>query len=141
MLKKKFKVGLDVHGVVDTFDIFAAMAKLNMDAGHEVHIITGQLYDKNMEEALLKSGCEFTHYYSIVGHLQSKGADLVKWDEKGFPSADPELWNAAKAEYCEDQGIDILFDDSPTYAKYFDNIDTIYCQVHNPNRKLYATRG
>jgi hypothetical protein len=58
----------------------------------------------------------------------------------GMPWADSTLWDPAKAEMCAIEGIDVIIDDSPIYGKYFDAINTIYVQVHNPNRKVYQVR-
>ena len=40
------KIGLDFHGVINTSpEFFGLISKLLLDAGHEVHIITGNDID------------------------------------------------------------------------------------------------
>lgn len=138
---KQIKIGIDIHGVIDTFDYFAALSRLHMKAGHEVHIITGQKKDDATEEMLRSLGVTYSHYFSIVDFTEEKyGKDFVEWDEKGLPHVPSHVWNPTKAIYCRNNNIDILFDDSPQYAGFFNDIDTLYCQVINPNRKIYKTR-
>ena len=135
------KVGFDVHGVVDTFPFFAEMTRMYRAAGHEVHIITGQKKDDNFLKELEDLGVEFTHYYSIVDELESRDSSLVEWDHNGKPHAPVDLWNVAKADYCKKEEITLLFDDSPTYGQFFNDIDTTYCHILNPNRVEYKVRS
>ena len=133
------KVGFDIHGVIDTFDVFQAMiAKYIADPDVEVYVISG-LEKKHFQEQIGHLfDLAMVSWFSITDHLVETG-QTVEW-KNGLPWADEEKWNRAKADFCQSEGIDILFDDSPTYASYFDDIDTVYCQVHNPNRKTFKTR-
>lgn len=133
------KIGFDIHGVVDTFEVFAKMtAMLSSLDDVEVHIITGHRRDSEIEEKLEKLGVKFDKYFSIVDYLESKG-DEVTWKGK-LPFANKTEWDRAKADYCEREEIDILFDDSPIYGSYFSGISTVFSQVINPERKKYHTR-
>ena len=135
------KLGFDIHGVVDTFDVFQEMITGYLDDPNvEVHIISG-LEEKYLDEQIghLIDLSKIKHFFSVTDYLVKKGA-VVEW--RGvLPWADEEEWNMAKAAYCRLAGIDILFDDSPIYARYFEHVDTIFCQVHNPKRKTFKTRG
>jgi len=135
------KIGFDIHGVIDTFPAFRAMIeKYIEDPDVEVHIITG-LSRVTAEEQIghLIELDKVDGYFSITDHLVGRPDIEVKWIN-GLPWADENAWNNAKADYCYENGIDIMFDDSPIYADTFNEIDTIYCQVHNPARKKYKTR-
>jgi hypothetical protein len=128
------KLGFDVHGVVDTFDIFPKLIqKLLNDPDVEIHIITGLSKHEAPDQIGHLVDLSKVKYFSIVDYLISNDVP-VRW-KYGRPWADDDEWNQAKAIYCVDNEIDIIIDDSPTYAKYFDNIDTIYCQIHNINRQ------
>lgn len=134
------KVGFDIHGVIDTFEVFQDMiAKYINDPDVDVYVLSG-LEEKYLEKEVghLIDLSKVT-YFSVTDYLVRSGAK-VEWIN-GLPWADDEEWNRAKAAYCRLVGIDILFDDSPTYAPYFDHVDTIYCQIHNPKRKRFKTRG
>ncbi len=134
------KYGFDLHGVLDTFDHYCTMATLMKRAGHEVHVITGMKQSPEVEHQLKKLGVEYTHYFSIVDYLEPSG--IVTWDN-GMPwTDDTKAWNEAKAHYCIEHKIDVLFDDSEIYRQVFNdlNVPTTFCLVNNPNRKIYATR-
>ena len=135
------KLGFDIHGVIDTFPVFQEMIK-NMvgDNRVEIHVISG-LSEKEVHGQIghLIPLDQITGYFSIADYLSTKPGVIVEW-RNGMPWADEEEWNKAKAAYCVEKGIDIMFDDSPMYAKYFDDIPTIYCQIHNVNRKRFKTR-
>jgi hypothetical protein len=133
------KVGFDVHGVIDTFPAFVnLMNALIADPNFEVHIITGLSRKHAPDEIGHIVDLDKVVYMSIVDYLIERG-DPIVWED-GLPHADKESWDKAKSEYCTEHGIDILFDDSPTYGQYFHTIDTTYCQVHNVNRTVHKTR-
>lgn len=135
------KIAFDIHGVTDTFPAFQEMiCKYIEDPDVEVHIVTGL----SRRQAAIEIGHiidlnKIDGYFSIVDYLEDQPDVEVKW-VNGLPWADETAWNNAKADYCYENNIDILFDDSPVYANTFDEIDTIYCQVHNPKRKTFKTR-
>lgn len=135
------KVGFDIHGVIDTFPAFRMMIdKYIDDPDVEVHVITG-LTESDAEEQIghLVDLSKIDGYFSIVDHLVKRPDVEVKWIN-GLPWADETAWNNAKADYCYENGIDIIFDDSPIYADTFASIDTVYVQIHNSNRKTFKTR-
>lgn len=134
------KIGFDIHGVIDTFDPFRTMIEKYLDDENvEVHVISG-LEEKYLDNEIghLIDLDRIDNFFSVTDYLVKKGAKIT-W-VNGMPWADEEEWNMAKAAYCRKVGIDILFDDSPIYAPYFNHIDTIYCQIHNPHRKKFKTR-
>jgi hypothetical protein len=131
------KIGFDVHGVLDTFPFFAELTKVLVDAGHEVHIVTG-LQHKSIVDELDGVDFKFTHFFSIVDHLMERNVE-IEWRD-GLPFADDKVWDEAKSLYCESRGIDFLLDDSQKYGKFFENMETVYCQVHNKDRKIYEVR-
>ena len=46
--------------------------------GAEIHIITGIKRDSTIDEDLADAGIRFTHYFSIVEHLESNG-ETIEW--------------------------------------------------------------
>lgn len=133
------KLGFDIHGVIDTFEVFQDIInKYADDDSVEIHVISG-LEGKYVEEQIGHLiDLDKVQFFSVTDYLVEKGEN-VTWKD-GLPWADEEEWNMAKAAYCRLKHIDVLYDDSPVYAPYFDHVDTIYCQVHNPNRKRFKTR-
>lgn len=132
------RLGFDIHGVIDTFGVFQTMInKLIEDDDVEIHVVSG-LSKSEADEQIghLIDLSKIAKYFSIADYLESRNDVEVTWID-GMPWADETIWNRAKADYCEENKIDILFDDSLHYVPTFDNIDTIYCQIHNPNKKRY----
>lgn len=111
------KIGLDVHGVIDVNPkLFRRLAQMVLEAGGEIHIISGSAIPKLRRE-IAKYDIPHTHEFSITSHHEDIGTE-VTWDEKG-PHMDPTLWDRSKAEYCAQNNIDFMIDDSPIYGKYF----------------------
>jgi hypothetical protein len=110
------KIGLDIHGVIDTNPkFFAEFSKAIISSGGEVHVITGP--KRSAVEADLKTwGISYTHFFSIVDSVDE---DAVRWEDKDNPWVDSEIWDRRKARYCKEHGIDLHIDDSDEYGKYF----------------------
>lgn len=127
-MSNPLKIGLDIHGVIDTFPKkFKCLASAVYKDGGEVHIVTGSKRDKNIESLLEREGIMFTHYFSIVTHLEETGTH-IDW-RNGLPYADEDRWNFAKSEYCKEQDIDLMFDDSSVYLETFSDIETTFLHV------------
>lgn len=134
------KVGLDVHGVIDTFpEIFRELSRILITNGHEVHIITGLKKSGHIEEELAKSRIHYTHYFSIVDQLEHDGIK-IDWIND-LPWAPDKEWNVAKRNYCDRVGITFMIDDSYVYRDTFNDADTVFLHLINPNRKTYKTRA
>lgn len=115
------KIGIDIHGVLDTNPFFKQMALSMRHDGDEVHIITGtsiELALKDLEKLDMHKGFHYTHLYSITDDLISRGIP-VEWKDGNNPFFPYEEWDKAKAEYCTKNGIDIHFDDTKRYGEYF----------------------
>jgi len=121
------KVGIDIHGVIDTFpERFKQLSVALVASGAQVHIVTGSKRDARIEALLSRSGIAFTHYFSIVESLEKKGD--IRW-EGDQPYAVDEKWNVAKREYCEQQSIDFMIDDSSVYRDTFSGISTNFLHL------------
>ena len=116
------KIGIDHHGVLDNNPVFKEMGKLFVAAGHEVHIITGAQFNNVVQKKFRKMGVEkgvhFTHYFAITDYLLQHG-EKVTWKNNN-PSFDRKRWDVVKSIYCRENTIDLHFDDSEAYAKFFD---------------------
>lgn len=134
-----FKIGLDLHGVLDTYDSIVKLSQiLNILPNTEVHIITGNSKTPEVLQQLTDLGVRYSHFFSITDHLERRG--LIEWRD-GYPWTDDNIaWDESKAIYCKENEIDILLDDSLKYGKYFDDIKTIYCHIQNPKRIEYKMR-
>ena len=120
----KFKLGIDVHGVIDSMpDFFAFMSKSFISGGGEVHIITGTSWTKEVEDELESYGIKYTHHFSIYDHLIGLG--IKTSGEIQFPDGTiqrkfkDEDWDGIKAEYCLKNNITLHIDDTLAYNEYF----------------------
>jgi hypothetical protein len=116
----KFKIGLDLHGVLTELPhFFSFLTKSLVDAGAEVHIITGGATEEDME-FLKKHDIRYTHYFSIVDYHKSVGTPTRgKHSKYGFDLISDEIWDKTKGEYCQMHGIDLHIDDTQNYQSFF----------------------
>ena len=117
------KIGIDYHGVLDTFPFFRELGRLFVNAGHEVHIITGaQWQNEKLQtqfEALgLQERVNYTHFASMTDFLIDRG-EKVEWEDENNPFFSENAWNQSKSIYCIEKKIDMHFDDSSEYCKHF----------------------
>jgi hypothetical protein len=115
------KLGIDVHGVItETPEFLSSECRKLVQAGHEVHIMTGSREDATSIEWLgevgFKRGINYTHFFSVTDHLIRTGVKVSF--ENGLPFADSFAWNTAKGEYAFLTGLSCLWDDSPVYGRY-----------------------
>ena len=114
------KIGLDFHGVIDKMpDIFAFLTAAIINAGGEVHIITGGTTSEDME-LLEKYNIKYTHFFRISKYHMDIGTPADGIHPKyGIPKIDDDTWDRTKGEYCKKHSIDLHIDDTFVYNKYF----------------------
>ena len=110
------RIGLDIHGVIDHApEFFSELSHSLVNAGNEVHIITGASKTEEIVNKLAEFNIAYTHFFSIVDN----NSDKVKYDAMGDPWMDDLTWDMAKGKYCEENKIHVHVDDTPCYGKYF----------------------
>lgn len=115
------RIGIDYHGVLNDNPFFKEMARLFMEAGHRVYIVTGKSKLKvhaELEKQKIYRVVHYTEIFSVTDYLLEKGEN-VHWADENNPWFDDETWNSAKGEICHRENIDIHFDDGEEYAQYF----------------------
>lgn len=128
MFNRKIKYGFDFHGVINRCpEYFGSMFFALIAQGYEVHIITGAKIE-DIRDFLETHNIMSTHLYSITDELLAMDYSYTI-GRHGRPLFDSEVWDRAKAAYCKHSDIDIMYDDSEIYGKYFENLKTIYCKV------------
>jgi hypothetical protein len=128
-----FRIGLDVHGVIDTHpEIFSMLSKCFIDLGHEVHIITGPSITPEFIEKLKNFGMVWTKLHSITDYNTLNGAN-IQYQDKDNPWMDDDTWNSTKAKICLENEIHTHIDDSDTYGYWFKKLEvkTKYIQIKN----------
>lgn len=116
------KIGLDLHGVItDIPKTFEFLSKAIWDAGGEVHVITGGSLEKAVKELKVLKFTHFTHIFSVLDYhidMETKVTGYNK--EYGNPEFSEEDWDRTKADYCKEEQIDLMIDDSLIYNEYFE---------------------
>jgi len=118
------KLGLDIHGVIDSNpESFAFLSQSVLAAGGEVHIITGGSWTPELESLVRDSGVAWTAAFSVYDYLVDSGVGSI--GKIRFPDGtiqdkfDSDLWDSIKGGYCKYKEIDLHIDDTESYAKYF----------------------
>jgi len=119
----KFKLGLDLHGVIDSMPKeFAFLTNAIVSAGGEVHILTGGSWSPELENQVKSYGIKWTHSFSVYDHL-IKTAKTV--GEIQFPDGtiqkkfEDGVWDHVKADYCREHNISLHIDDTLIYNDFF----------------------
>ena len=120
----KFKLGLDIHGVVDAMpEFFSFLTDSFIKNGGEVHIITGGRWDSEFEKQLNDFGVNWTHKFSVYDYLKESDAEVIGkvqfpdgTIQKKFKNED---WDLIKSQYCKENGIDLHIDDTLIYNNFF----------------------
>lgn len=135
-MKEPFKLGLDIHGVLDANpEFFIKQAMSVLDEGGEVHIMTGLPYTPQAEDFLyeLNKGFKYwTHYWSIIDELVKQDAPRYKDVDGRLWFFDDELWDKQKGIYCKANNIDLIYDDTIEYRKYMPETTSFMLYSHNP---------
>lgn len=119
------KIGLDMHGVIDANPMFYRnLAQAIIDAGGEVHIISGSHMNK-LKREIAKYEVPYTHLFSVTSYHENRGVEII-WDSKNEPHMPNSIWNPTKGDYCKKHNIDLMLDDSPRYGEFF---STDYAQI------------
>jgi len=137
----RYKIGLDVHGVIDDIpDFFAFLTDSIVKNGGEVHILTGGSWTQELESQLLGYGIKWTHKFSVYDHLIEVGTKIV--GEIQFPDGtiqkkfEDGAWDKVKAEYCREHSINLHIDDTLIYNDFF---TTPFCRLWTHNNKPKAS--
>lgn len=124
------KIGLDIHGVIDTNPIlFSKLSKKVIEDGGEVHIITGTMLNPFKIENLKRLDIRWTHLFSISDYHKALGTPMT-FSDKDNPWIDNNLWDRTKAEYCKENSINFHIDDTNRYGEYFSTPFGLYDHIN-----------
>jgi hypothetical protein len=120
----KPKLGLDLHGVVDSMpEFFAFLTNAIVSAGGEVHILTGGSWTEELEGQVKSYGITWTHKFSVYDHLIEIGSKTT--GEIVFPDGTVQkkfengAWDNVKGDYCREHNISLHIDDTLIYNDFF----------------------
>lgn len=137
----KFKLGLDLHGVIDAMQPeFAFLTNAIINAGGEVHILTGGSWTTELENQIKSYGVKWTHSFSVYDHLIKIGSKTT--GEIVFPDGTVQkkfengVWDHVKADYCRDNKISLHIDDTLIYNYFF---NTPFARLWSHNNRPKAS--
>ena len=136
------KIAFDVHGVLDTLPEYRMLLRTMLRDGHTIYIMSGQPLDEEMEAFLDKYDLydKFHHYRSVETYLLEQGnTDYEIRDGQKFWV--DEIWDPVKAQMCEEEDIDMIFDNSLSYAQTFKKVRTVFSLVIDKNRSIKEKRS
>ena len=121
----KFKLGIDVHGVIDSMpELFAFLTNALIKAGGEVHVITGGSWTDELKGEIDSYGIKYTHHFSVYDFLVQ--GDYKEVGTIEFPDGTRQTkfknedWDVVKGQYCKDNGINLHIDDTMAYNEFFE---------------------
>lgn len=136
----RFKLGLDLHGVIDAMSQdFAFLTKAVIASGGEVHILTGGSWSDELETQVYSYGIQWTHKFSVYDHLIEIGSKTT--GEIQFPDGTVQkkfedgVWDHVKADYCKQHGISLHLDDTLAYNDFF---ETPFARIWTHNNRPKA---
>ena len=138
----KFKLGLDVHGVLDALpESFSFLSNAIINLGGEVHILTGGSWDSNLESQLKSLGIKWTHSFSTYDHLLNSDIPII--GEVQFPDGTVQkkfedgAWDKVKGDYCRKHNITLHIDDTMAYNEHF---TTPFARLWTHNGKIKSSK-
>lgn len=141
MSGQKFKIGVDIHGVIDSLpELFSFLTESIVKNGGEVHIITGGSWSQELESQIVNLGISWTHKFSVydylmeietptVGEIQFTDGTVQRKFKDG-------VWDQVKAEYCRNNEINLHIDDTLIYNDFF---TTPFCRLWSHNNRPKAS--
>lgn len=112
------KIGIDIHGVIDTNpEFYSHLTRALYAAMFEIHVLTGSHITPKIKAQLRNWGISYTHLFSISDYHKEKGTKM--WGDDTNPWMSDEDWNPTKAEYCKRNNIDLCIDDRDAYFEFF----------------------
>jgi len=121
------KVGIDLHGVIDSDpDLFKRLLLFMSLKDREVYIVSGPPKVEivaELEELGFEKDMHYKEVYSIVDFLKENGVEMWQ-DENRRWWSNEEDWLSSKAKICDKLSLEYMLDDKEMYRPAFDNIET-----------------
>lgn len=123
------KISFDIHGVIDTYpEFFSHLSKVCKERNHKVYIVTGNMKTEKIVKEIESYDINYDEFFSVSDYLISNKYK-VNFKDEDNPYFDEEIWNRCKGDFCKTEKIDIHFDDTEEYEKYFDKDITTFILI------------
>ncbi|MBQ9034383.1 MAG: hypothetical protein IJ099_00275 [Alphaproteobacteria bacterium] len=117
------KIGIDFHGVIHREpEFFKRFVEFAVAKGYEIYIVSGGPR-QTIIDFLAAHKIPYHHLWCIID--QPEINENTTFCADGSFRVNDMLWDKAKGEYCQNEGINLHIDDSVVYGKYF---TTPYCR-------------
>ena len=129
------KLGIDLHGVIDTNPRIYKIILEVMGKRMEVHIISGPPRSEIIEELNelgFKKGVHYKEVHSIVDFLKENGEEMYQDENGSWWTDNDDHWRATKANICNKFQIDAMIDDKEMYKDGFKDIKTEFVLFEDP---------
>jgi len=125
------KIAFDFHGVLETYpDHFKVILRLLMKE-HTIIVLSGPPLNQILDE-LEKSGYEKGRHYdqviSVVDWIKDQGIEMYLNKQGSWYCSDDKWWSS-KARICEQEMIEMLFDDSIQYKEYIKDNNPLFLHI------------
>lgn len=123
-------IAFDFHGVLEAYpDKFKQLLQ-SLNQNHVIIVLSGPPLDQIYKE-LKTAGYDYGHFdhaLSVVDWIKSQGHEM-KLNEQGTWCCDDKIWWPSKARICEENRIDMLFDDKIRYKKYIKDDNPLFIHI------------
>jgi predicted peroxiredoxin len=122
------KIGIDLHGVIDSNPKLFKMVLfgLSMSGKVKIYIVSGPPKAdiiSELENLGIEQDLHYDEVYSVVDFLKESGVKMWQ-DERSRWWTNEEDWCASKSKICDKLHLDIMLDDKEMYRAGFNNIPT-----------------
>ena len=124
------KIAFDYHGVLEKYPKRFKNLLINIDCKRV--ILSGPSFDQIYEEITKMGYYLYTHYdkiISVVDWIKKSGVEMSQHENGSWYCDNDETWWGSKARICEENNIDMLFDDSVQYKQHIINNKPLFFLV------------
>jgi len=125
------KIAFDFHGVLETYPEQMKSLILALKGAHRIVVLSGPpsgILRLELESCGYVEGFHYSQALSVVDWLKAKGTSMHQ-HENGSWYCDDDIWWSSKARICEEQDIDILFDDTLKYKEHIKNGKPLFLHI------------
>jgi hypothetical protein len=112
------KIGLDVDDtIMRQPEFFSLLSHAAKEKGHQVHIVTTRPRTDFDKERTLDDLASSNVVYNVIYHLPKQEGEVEDCPHEELDDYHKFVWQ--KVRYCQEQGLDIFFDDDDRLIEVF----------------------
>jgi len=125
------KIAFDFHGVLESYPEILKSVLRPLRVDHTVIVLSGPPLSQIYEELTTvgyHQGYHYDYAISVVDWIKAQGYKM-ELNEQGSWYTDDETWWSSKARICEEQHIELLFDDKLEYKGHIKNNNPLFLHI------------